>query len=593
MNVFTLAPSVLGAVLLAAIVATIIIYLLNPPILNRVVASNLIWRRVIESARVLHDRWRWWLSLLLALLIIIMIIASAGRLSFGTEGSDRILVVLDNSPSMAALTDSGETRFALAQDAAASLIRSYSNDVPIMIVDTQRQIITPSFQPSAAAIEEIEKVTLSDGLDPIVPSAVANVEVTEKFVFTDGVLLGSVPDEYEVISFFKPIPNIGITKFSFSGVPGDLSRREALVELMNAGGEEQVVKVELSQKNADSLITQIRMAPFEVKRHVFDASRLTSGPAKVTVIADDDGFDADDTAFSYVATKRNIRVGLITSDEQSSLYSLLPLVPRVDVTKVTQEAIQTDQAQLNFDVLIYEGVAVTERPKMPAIIFGLSNGSDGSALTKSHSSQLRVNKSSEHEILEGVSLTDLVIGDTFLLADRVQGKSLFDAEGEGVVAVVTSGDPRTLLFGFNVRDSNLRLLADFPILLSNALTWLVDEPELIYAKPGAIQLPFNVAQVFALDGESLEVWHADNHAYIETAAPGLYTAFSSEGPLRISVSNLEVRYSNVNNSRLSNVEFSDLPTSGGNRYSLPLILAFVAFGLLLIEWGLYHRRITQ
>ncbi|MEK9916169.1 MAG: hypothetical protein VW645_01980, partial [Betaproteobacteria bacterium] len=61
MNVFTLAPSVLGAVLLAVIVATIIIYLLNPPILNRVVASNLIWRRVIESTRVLHDRWRWWL----------------------------------------------------------------------------------------------------------------------------------------------------------------------------------------------------------------------------------------------------------------------------------------------------------------------------------------------------------------------------------------------------------------------------------------------------------------------------------------------------------------------------------------------------
>ena len=89
------------------------------------------------------------------------------------------------------------------------------------------------------------------------------------------------------------------------------------------------------------------------------------------------------------------------------------------------------------------------------------------------------------------------------------------------------------------------------------------------------------------------MWHADNHAYIETAAPGLYTAFSSEGPLRISVSNLEVRYSNVNNSRLSNVEFGDLPTSTGNRYSLPLILAFIVLGLLLIEWGLYHRRITQ
>ncbi len=188
MNVFTLAPSVLGAALLAVIVATIIIYLLNPPILNRVVASNLIWQRVIESTRVLHDRWRWWLSLLLALLIIIMIIASAGRLSFGTEGSDRILVVLDNSPSMAALTDSGETRFALAKDAAASLIGSYSNDVPVMIVDTQRQIITPSFQPSAVAIEEIENITLSDGLDPIVPSVVANVDVSEKFVFTDGVL---------------------------------------------------------------------------------------------------------------------------------------------------------------------------------------------------------------------------------------------------------------------------------------------------------------------------------------------------------------------------------------------------------------------
>ena len=44
------------------IVGVILLYLLRPPVLNRLMPSNLIWRRVLRSSRVINERWRWWLS---------------------------------------------------------------------------------------------------------------------------------------------------------------------------------------------------------------------------------------------------------------------------------------------------------------------------------------------------------------------------------------------------------------------------------------------------------------------------------------------------------------------------------------------------
>ena len=61
--------------LLAGLIGSVVLlYLLRPPVLNRLMSSNLIWRRVLRSSRVINERWRWWLSLLLSMLIAICLL---------------------------------------------------------------------------------------------------------------------------------------------------------------------------------------------------------------------------------------------------------------------------------------------------------------------------------------------------------------------------------------------------------------------------------------------------------------------------------------------------------------------------------------
>ena len=87
--------------LLAGLIGSVVLlYLLRPPVLNRLMSSNLIWRRVLGSSRAINERWRWWLSLLLATLIAICLLLAAFRPMDNGQMNDRSLIIFDNAPSM-------------------------------------------------------------------------------------------------------------------------------------------------------------------------------------------------------------------------------------------------------------------------------------------------------------------------------------------------------------------------------------------------------------------------------------------------------------------------------------------------------------
>ena len=165
------ASSPLFSFLLAGLIGTVILlYRLRPPVLNRLISSNIIWKRVIGSSRLISERWRWWLSLLLALLIAILLLSAALRPSVNGQADDRTLIILDNSPSMEALTQTGLSRYNVAKDSVMKLLASLSKDVQVMLVDTQRQITTPSFSSISDTLEMLEQLTIGNSLEPLVPS---------------------------------------------------------------------------------------------------------------------------------------------------------------------------------------------------------------------------------------------------------------------------------------------------------------------------------------------------------------------------------------------------------------------------------------
>ncbi|MFZ9963370.1 MAG: hypothetical protein ACO3FP_08525, partial [Burkholderiales bacterium] len=60
------------------------------------------------------------------------------------------------------------------------------------------------------------------------------------------------------------------------------------------------------------------------------------------------------------------------------------------------------------------------------------------------------------------------------------------------------------------------------------------------------------------------------------------------------VSQSAERFSDVNQSRISRVVAADLTAPNLSRgFSLAVILCLLAFGLLVLDWTLFHRRVTQ
>ena len=582
--------------LLAVVGAVVLLYLLRPPVLNRLISSNLIWKRVLGSSRAISERWRWWLSLLLALLITTCLFFSALRPSVDGEVDSRVLIILDNSPSMGALTQSGASRYDIAKIAVSRLLDSFSKDVEVMLVDTQRQITSPDFDSIAQNQIRLEELTIGSNLEPIVPSHVAELALTRKFIYTDGVMIGGVPDDFTIVSVFQPAPNVGITRLSFASVPGDINVREAFIEIVNGGGSPQLVDLELVQSEARVLKRRIQLGPYEKSTQIFNASKLLSGPVKASVYSSEDLFKFDDVAYGYITTKSPIKVGIVSDATDSKAFTLLSLMPRISLTALTlAEYEEIDLNKLNFDTLVFDGVTPANKPTVPSMIFGITSSNWVNVKTSPiRSSQIIVDKNLTHPILKNVAMTDLSVegGVVFEVTENVE--TLLNSDAEGVLAIAIPGAIKNILVGFDLNKTNLPYLLDFPILLSNSIKWLVDEPPVMTVNSGVIQVPGDVTKVFRIDGTDMPLWFANGNAYFYSGEAGLFTAFTRNGPLRVSVSQLDRRFSDINGSQLKKFDPSlDSTNSGFRGYSFTLVIGIMALLLIMLEWFFYHRRITQ
>ena len=110
---FAAFSSYAALVLLTMVVVLVVLfYLLKPRTRRVVVSSTLLWR-ALAGRQGRTRRWRWLLSILLALCTALSIALALTRPEVAAVGgiSQRLVLVLDDSPSMAARTLDGKSRW--------------------------------------------------------------------------------------------------------------------------------------------------------------------------------------------------------------------------------------------------------------------------------------------------------------------------------------------------------------------------------------------------------------------------------------------------------------------------------------------------
>jgi len=191
-----LALSPLQTALLAALTAGTIIALYFLKLRHRrvLVSSSILWRRVLDE-RQSHSLWeklRKVISILVVITIALLIAVSLARpeIESLTGKNERVVIVLDTSPTMNTHTADGRTRWQHAGDRARALLNTGGPTTEFRVVDTSGETASAFTTDRGEARRLIEQMS-PRSVEPQFPKVDAGD--SQVFFVSDGVAFHELP----------------------------------------------------------------------------------------------------------------------------------------------------------------------------------------------------------------------------------------------------------------------------------------------------------------------------------------------------------------------------------------------------------------
>jgi hypothetical protein len=594
-----LGAAAMAIVLLATAGAIVFLYWLKPPPQRVVVPSTFIWNRVLKERKRSSDFWRWLVSLLAALAAALAIAAAIGRpeIEALSGKARRIVVVVDDSPTMGARTASGATRFELAVEKARGLLSEGSAGSQYLVTDTAGRLVGTEFSDRRAALDRLEglRVSLAEATafpagDPLLVSDPS----TEIYFVTDGVMVQQTPPGVRVVSVFEPVDNVGITAFDLRAVPAEPNRFEAFLELVNHSTEPKRVALRLDGASGVSVSSAVVLGPGQVRGENLDLERFPSGPVRALIDAPGDGYELDNVAYAYLGSPKKVRVVLVTNGN-TYLETLLPLDPRILLERVSPDGIPSAESGDLPDLYVFDGFAPEKAPGAPALLFRPNAAPWLPAPTGAEAEGLSLaGTERDHPLMANVSLDDVVVERAALVA-RGEGQRVAAGSDDEPLILAADSPVRFALVSFALSDSNLPFQSSFPVFLSNAVSWLAGT-EVVASSLRTVAVPVPEAVVTDVQGHEVPARPRGARTSFAAEAPGLYYvrgAKGGESEVVVSANLLSPRVSAVNASVLApeaGRDGSEKAGSSGGELWIGLLL--FALAVLLVEWFTYHRRLT-
>ena len=480
--------------LLAGVGALVLLlYLLKPRTLRVVVSSTLLWRRVLRTRRRTPDRWRWLLSLLLALAAALSLAAALTRPDLRALGMarSRTVLILDNSPSMAARTRDGTSRWRHAVEAARRVIQRAGSE--ILLLDTMGRAAFTGFVSRDDALRQLARLPLAPAGTARIPPLPLEAVSTRIHLFTDGVALGETPRGTIVHSVFEPADNVALTAFEARALPSQPTRYQALAQIFNASTTAKHVRLEITSGTAFVLAREIDVAAGHSVDETVDVSGFEQGVLRAQVVADGDALDLDNVAYCVVAPHRPRQVLLVTSGN-AFLEDSIRSLPGVVLT-IRPPALY--RAAGSFDAYVFDRFAPIEPPPAGALLFRPPAVPWLPFATNAvlNPSVLRWERS--HPLNTAVDWADVRVHRALLAAVPTGSTAIVSAKGSGEGALVVAGHARAawIEVGFALQDSNFPLQAGFPVFLGSALSWLTEGATVITTGIGHVEVPLAEAEV--------------------------------------------------------------------------------------------------
>ena len=629
------------ALLLALIAIPIVIFYILKVRLRRVpVSTNLFWNQIFEEKppKSLWQNLRYWLSLLAQLFILALLVLAIADpiLSWQTKGARRLVLILDVSASMQA-ADKATSRFDSAKQAAQRVLDGVreQDQVAILTAGTRPEVVLgmgnhiPSLR---RAINDLLPVDTPANLGSAVELAnqlLGDAPNGQVIVFTDQATPRNTnPDSQsketntvEYRAFGSNASNVGITQFQTRRSMVDAVGYELLVEVRNASDQpiQCRLEIELDERPVD--IFPLKLQPNETWSRTLEKTSLEGGALKATLSkfendqgqdrAKNNNLDVDDIAWA-ILPDRVIQPVLIVSPGNLFLQKVFEANPLVRVT--VQKEIPT--AWPENALIVLHKLIPDPLPSNPLFIIDPDTSSSLFRVDGLIDSPLVTEQDKDSPLMTHVRLDNVMFPNTKKLTFLTQtAKPVASCVGgESLFATLTHGDKKAVVLGVNLEQSDLAFRTVFPILASNAIAWFSSQSgELSLAIAGGDTARLNRSLSAGVPPENL--WLISPGLQVKrqsgsTVGPlketGVWELFEWDDNGNPTAENLRTtgklvdRYAvNLESSSetdLRNTNDSDRApkqTSIASWFSYPpwYYLAILIGSLLVLEWGMYQRRV--
>jgi hypothetical protein len=581
-----LALTPLQTALLAAITAGTVIAMYFLKLRHRrvFISSSILWRRVLDE-RQSHSLWeklRKIVSIAVAVTIALLIAMSITRpeIESLTGKNERIVIVIDTSPTMNTQTSDGKTRWQHAIEQAKGILDSGGPTTEFRVIDTSAATA------SAFTTDRNEVRRLIDQMsprtsDPRFPKV--DGRDSQVYFLSDGVAIHNTPSFVRRISVFETANNVGITAFEIRSVPGSPKSYEAYFEVQNFGQPAEV-GLALSGTGGQRINKTVRLATGEIYKDVFDLSQFAGGGVRATAQTKDDALSLDDVAFAYLPVKRRTRTMLVTKGNRF-LETALKLNNYVDLV-VTDPA--NFREATNIDAYIFDRFAPAALPSRPALVIGAPPAPWLKASLGEVQKPDITSWSENHPVMQYVSVHDVAIER----ASRIDpGDLTVIAASKQTPLIVASDKPRWVMLTFDLESSDFPFHVGFPVFLENVLSWFSREQLALKRSPGLVDVPLANAQIRTIDGKMIPSDQQLGKTVFQANDPGLYAATQGDDRIHVAVNLANPAFSDINRS----VFKTDARAAEQHywlRRELWFYMLLAAVALISVEWFTYHRRIT-
>lgn len=531
--------------LLTLAVPLILLYLLKRRRRDVLVPSTMLWKKALEDIRAdtPFQKLKSSLLLLLQLLILVLITAilSGPHLVSSASLSRQRILVLDCSASMKA-TDVKPSRF---EEAKQKLLKAVdeipgSDSVLLLAFSSETSIVQQNTNDLSQVRSKLNSLEAEDVagdwsqltkiLEPLLRNSPPPlVLIASDFANVPSNLLGAI--SFDPIIAGNSGDNIGIMRVVSKPLPGSDKIQVLLYQIKN-----------FSKKTSASTLT------LYANDSVMDSFEVKLGPGETLERTTE--ITVDQTIKVLIEKKPN---DVFTLDDD---YVLI-----VDPVQPSSVKLEYENLFLRKALAVLPSIKISNDGSLPIMKIKSINEAGQSGIyflsSKSAGTTVPVRWNDGHPVLRFVDVGAWQIQNATAITPPVGAESLVEISS-GTIAYAAEDHGRKIVLGFALEDSNLPLLAGFPVFLQNAIQWINEDNE----KPLTL-----------ITGEKLR-------------KEGSYSSDGKEG------------YANFADAGESNIEPA-LPKSKSDssaalvqrKTDLGNWFLILATGIVMVEWWAFHRRV--